>query len=122
MDDRRVAAAAGLARVAVGGGMLAAPRASGRPWLGADALRRTTQAVVRMLGARDLLLGLGLWRAANGGRSTKAWLAYTAAADAADAAAVLLAWRDLPRWRRLLVLGIAAGSAAAGATLSARAD
>lgn len=122
MDDRQLAAGAGLTRVGIGIAMLLAPSRVGRTFLGSEAARPATRMVVRMVGARDLLLGLGLWRAANGGRSTKSWLAYTAIADGADAAAVLGSWRALPRVARSPMLLLAAGSAAAGGLLSARAD
>lgn len=122
MDDRQLAAGAGLTRVGIGIAMLLAPRRAGASFLGSEASRPATQAVVRMLGARDLLLGLGLWRAANGGRSTKSWLAYSAIADGADAAALLGSWRALPRVARAAMLPLAAGSAAVNGLLSARAD
>jgi hypothetical protein len=122
MDDRQLAASAGLTRVAIGAGMLLAPSRTSRMWLGAESDRAHARTLVRMLGVRDLLLGLGLWRAANGGRSTKAWLAYGAVADGVDGLAVVSGWRGLRRGGRVAVVVLAAASAAGGAALSARSD
>lgn len=122
MDDRQLARSFGLTRIAVGGAMTLLPGRASRVWLGAEAARPATQVVVRALGVRDLLLGVGLWRAANGGRSTKAWLAYGAVADATDGLAGLAGWRALPRSGRRVLVGMAAVAAAAGAALSARVD
>ncbi|HEX8581948.1 MAG TPA: hypothetical protein VF640_06460 [Acidimicrobiales bacterium] len=122
MDDRQLASAAGLTRIAIGAVLVLAPARANRMWLGSDADRPATRTLIRMVGTRDAILGLGLWRAANGGRSTKAWLAYAALADAADGLATLAGWRGLRPGGRTALLGVAAASAASTAALSARAD
>lgn len=122
MDDRQLASAAGLTRIAIGAGLALAPARANRMWLGSEADRPAMRVVIRMVGARDAILGLGLWRAANGGRSTKAWLAYSALADAADGLATLAGWRALQPRGRTVLAAVALASSAATAALSARSD
>jgi hypothetical protein len=68
-----------------------------------------------MVGARDLGLGLGLLVALERRAPVHGWLEASAAVDAIDAVAVLLARSDL---RPVVSLG-AAGLAIVGALLSA---
>lgn len=58
MSPRTVARAIAAGRVAFGVGMLVAPRAVGRAWVGDDGDRPGASALVRALGVRDLVLGL----------------------------------------------------------------
>ena len=118
MDDDAQAALAGLlvrgialARIAIGVVATAAPRAGARFQFGAAT---PAQAVtLRMLGARDLGLGIGaLLAARHGSAGLRGWAEAGALADAVDALAFL---RDGPaasaRGPRLTAL-VAAGSAA----------
>ena len=66
--------------------------------------------MARAMGARDLVLGLGVLTSPD----IRAWAAAGAVADALDAAATVGAFAALPRRGRLLVLASAAGAAAAG--------
>ena len=74
-----------------------------------------TRLFARMVGARDLGLGLGLLGALNRGAPVRGWLEASAVVDGIDTVACLLA-RDHIRTR---VLPGAVGLAAAGALLSA---
>lgn len=58
MSPRTIARTIAAGRVAVGLGLLVAPRAVGRQWIGDDADRPGTTVMIRGLGARDLILGL----------------------------------------------------------------
>ncbi len=77
----------------------------------------------RLVGVRDLLLGLATLNAiAQGGASARTFMTYGAAADATDGLATLLAYRHLPRVKRLGLLAMAAGGAATGAYLTTTLD
>ncbi len=85
-------------RVGIGAALtLAAPRAW-RALTGRAPVSETVLAV-RMMGARDLVLGLGALLAARRGRPTRGWLEASAVADAADAA-LLASTSALPPGRR----------------------
>jgi hypothetical protein len=116
MDTRRIAIYAGRGRVALGLALLAAPRATLRPWVGALGTPGGAT-VARFLGAREAVLGAGAAIAAgerNGGGS---WLSMAAVADGIDAAACLVT-PGLPRSARLL--GVLAAASAAGHLAFAR--
>lgn len=61
--------------------------------------------VVRSVGARDAIIGLGIWSAATHGGNLAPWLLARGVADAADAASIALAWQRGARNPRLLGLG-----------------
>jgi hypothetical protein len=82
---------------------------------GRDGSEDPTRLFARMVGARDLGLGLGLLIALNRGAPVRGWLEASAVVDGIDTVACLLA-RDHIRTR---VLPGAVGLAAAGALLSA---
>lgn len=134
---RRGAAAVAAARVAIGVAALVWPAVPSRPWVGAGtgdgngdgagagSAELASRVFGRALGGRDLGLGLGalvalgrLSREGNGepeAESASVWVAAGALADALDVATTLVAWRDLPRVTRWLVIGSAAGAAVTGA-------
>jgi hypothetical protein len=87
----------------------------GRTMTGRDGSQGATRLFVRMVGARDLSLGLGLLVAVNRGVPVRGWLEASAVVDGIDATACVLA-RD--HIRRSVFPG-AVGLAAAGALLSA---
>ena len=70
------------------------------------------RAAVRMLGVRDIALGLGAISGIREGGPTEEWIGWGAVADGVDAAALLLT-RGLPVRARLAGL-FAAGSAVYG--------
>ena len=74
-----------------------------------------TRLFVRMVGARDLGLGLGLQLALDRDAPTRGWLEASAVVDGIDAAACLLARHHL----RPGVFPVTLGLAATGALLSA---
>ena len=112
-DDEKLAdlAARGiaLARVGIGVGATLAPRLVSRLQFGVTTPRSAI--VVRMLGARDLALGLGALLAVRRGSSgLRGWVEAGVLADAIDAVAFLRARPEDARSRALTVL--AAGGAA----------
>jgi hypothetical protein len=83
-------------RTLFGIGYLAAPARFGGGWFEEAAEDDRTAAVIRSLGARDLVLGLGALRAQRGGGSDpRAWFAAHALSDGVDLVATLAARRHL---------------------------
>jgi hypothetical protein len=104
-----------LARIGAGAAMLLAPGWMGRSWVGGDAMGPGVKAIVRALGIRDLMLGVGAYLAVEEGRSVRRWVEFGLAADAVDALATLLAARHIPKRnvaRVVMVSGSAAGAQA----------
>ena len=119
MDDVALARVLGAGRVVLGAGLVVAPAALGRPWIGAAADAPGAQVALRGLGMRDLVLGgIALHLAPHGAQGGRAAHAC-ALADAADFAATLAARRALPP-TAAGVLALAGGAAAAGALLGRR--
>jgi hypothetical protein len=121
MDDKDYARLLGLARVVLGTGFLLMPGRSLRMAWGIDA-DPAVAAVMRGMGGRDLALGVGLLASLDDGGRARGWLEAGALADASDALGTVLAWSSLPRWRRLLIVGSAAGAAWLGLQLAGELD
>lgn len=77
----------GVVRAATGVVLLAAPGRAGERWVGDDGTRVAT--LVRGIGGRDLVLGVGLCAALVGDRDPRPWLLASVGGDVADAAAAL---------------------------------
>ena len=89
-----------------------------RAWIGREAQRPPTRLLVRALGARDVVLGVGTIAAAGSDR--RRWLTGSLVADAADLALTLAAREHLPRGGRTLVAAIAGGGVVLGAAALAQ--
>jgi hypothetical protein len=116
MEGRDLAVSLAGGRVAIGVVSLLAPGFVGRTMTGRDGSEGGTRLFARMVGARDLGLGLGLLSALNRGAPVRGWLEASAVVDGIDATACLLARDHI----RTSVFPGALGLAAAGALLSAR--
>ena len=108
--------AVGLAggRIAIGVISLLVPGLVGRLMTGREGAIGGTRLFARMVGARDLGLGLGVLVALDRGVPVRGWLEVSAVVDGIDAGACLLARRHLSA----SVLPAAVGLASAGALLS----
>lgn len=108
--------ALGLAggRIAIGAVSLLAPGLVTRAMLGADGDSGGTRLLLRVVGARDLALGIGVLAALDRNAPTRGWMRASAVVDGLDAAASLLARRQL----RPIVFPAAVGAATGGALLS----
>ena len=108
--------AVGLAsgRIAIGVISLLAPGLVGRLMTGRDGTTGGSRLFARMVGARDLGLGLGVLVALDRGAPVRGWLEVSAVVDGIDAGACVLARRHL----RTSVFPAALGLAGAGALLS----
>ena len=114
MVERDLAVNLARGRVAFGVASLLAPGFLARTMTGRS--DGGTRLFVRMVGARDLGVGLGLHVALDRDAPTRGWLEASALVDGIDAAAFLLARPHL----RPGVLPGTVGMAAAGALLSAQ--
>ncbi len=115
---RRLAAGLGLVTLAFGATPLLAPRLFSR-LSGFSEPDAAAGSMVRSLGVRDTVMGLGLWSAAHGGAYAP-WLLARLLTDGGDTLAVGLAaargWRN-PRF--LALGGLALGATAVDAGLYA---
>ena len=121
MRPRPAMQALGAGRLLIGLGLIAAPGALGRPWLGAPADEPGGQVALRALGARDALLGFMAMHVAGAEDPAVAarWSVAIAACDTVDGVATIAAGRALPP-RAQGVTALALGSAAAGLAIAAR--
>jgi hypothetical protein len=115
MERRDLAVSLARGRVAIGVVSLLAPGLVGRTITGRGGAEGGTRLFVRMVGARDLGLGLGVLVALDRTAPVRGWLEASAVVDGLDAAACLLARHHI----RAGVFPGAVGLAAAGALLSA---
>lgn len=122
MDVPAMVRAMGYGRTALGASYLVAPRLALGLWPGRTATTSRDGALLRMMarstGGRDVSLGLGLLLAQKHGTPVRGWVEAAVLADAADAAAIVLAFRHLPRAKAALMLAAALGAVAAGRRLA----
>ena len=117
VDAVKLTRALGLARAGFGVALVSQPERLTSSWIGRDASGRGTQVAVQGLGARDLVLGLGL--CGSDGRDRQRWVAAGMLGDLADLTATLAAGRGVPLRGRVLVGVLAgAGIAMGGAALA----
>jgi hypothetical protein len=115
MEERDLALILARGRIAFGVVSLVAPGLVARTMTGHGGSEGGTRLFVRMIGARDLGVGLGLHVALDRDTPTRGWLEASAVIDGIDAAACLLARNHL----RPGVFPGTLGLAASGALLSA---
>jgi hypothetical protein len=113
MEDARLAMSVARCRIAIGAAAVLAPRLAARVMGDRRGSERIAPLFARMLGARDIALGLGTVIALDRGKPVRGWLEGSALADTADCVACLLAREDMPP----SVFGAAAGLGAASAIL-----
>jgi hypothetical protein len=122
MDDAALAMAVARARIAIGAAAMAFPGLATRAMSAERESSGVAPLFARMLGARDVALGLGTVIALDRGAPVRGWVEGSAMSDAVDFLACLIARRHLSplAFRGTLALG---GSAAAlGVYLSRRLD
>jgi hypothetical protein len=115
MEGRDLAVGLAGGRIALGVVSVVAPGFVGGAMTGLAGSEGGTRLFARMVGARDLGLGLGVLVALARGAPVRGWLEASAVVDGIDAAACLLARHHI----RTSVFPGAVGLAAAGALLSA---
>ena len=114
MEARDLAVGLAGGRTAIGVVSLLAPGVVVRAMMGPDGDSGGTRLFLRVIGARDLALGLGVLTALDRKAPVHGWLRASAVVDGLDLAGSVLARRHL----RPAVFPAAAGAATAGALLS----
>jgi hypothetical protein len=122
MESRDAALAFARARAAIGITALAAPGLACRAMLGRDGSRPGTRLFARMLGGRDLALGLGVVIALDRGTPVRGWLEASALADGVDLAGALLARNEIPSTTAVGTAVVAGTAVAAGLWLARELD
>ena len=110
-------------RIGLGVSYLLTPGLALRLWPGRQATTTSAdQAMLSMMarstGGRDIGLGLGALFAQKHGTPVRGWLEAAMLADTADALAIVIAFRQLPRAKAVAMLGAALGAAVAGRKLA----
>jgi hypothetical protein len=108
MTPREVARILNTGRIAIGLGLVIAPRLAARAWIGAEADGPGTQAVARAHGIRDALLGAIALHTLDSPQVAPRYQATLAICDAVDLGATLAARRSLPWTGTVLVSAMAA--------------
>src|SRR3954470_22743484 len=116
MEARDLAVGLAGGRIAIGVVSLLAPGLVGRAMIGPEGDSGGTRLFLRVVGARDLALGIGVLAALDRNAPVHGWLRASAVADGLDAAGSLLARHHL----RPTVVPAAVAAASAGALLSGR--
>ena len=114
MEARDLAIGLAGGRTAIGVLSLLAPGLMGRAMIGPDGDSGGTRVLLRVIGARDLALGLGALAALDRKAPVHGWLRASAVVDGLDLAGSVLARRHL----RPAVFPAAAAAATAGVLLS----
>src|SRR5579859_3337646 len=120
MEDATLAMSVARCRIAIGVAAVITPGLAARA-LGAS--RRAdgiAPLLARMLGARDVALGLGTVIALDRGKPVRGWLEGSALADAADCVACVLARENMSRTAFAAAAGLGGASAILGVLLSRR--
>jgi hypothetical protein len=114
MEARDLALGLAGGRIAIGVVSLLAPGLVGRAMMGPEGASDGMRLLLRVVGARDLALGIGVLVALDRDAPVRGWLHASAVVDGLDAAGSLLARDHL----RPTVFPAAAGAATGGAVLS----
>jgi hypothetical protein len=114
MEARDLAVGLAGGRIAIGVVSLLAPGLVGRAMLRDDGDSGGTRLFLRLVGARDLALGVGVLVALDRNGPVRGWLRASAVVDGLDAAGSLLARHQLRR----TVFPAAAAGATGGALVS----
>ena len=117
VTPRRMAYLVAWVRMITGAAWLLAPEASARPWAGGAGSEARVVTLARLIGSRDVVLGVGLLRALRRGRGAREWVAYSSVVNSADALSTVVVLRRLPRAGQrtagLLAVGALVGTWAA---------
>ena len=122
MDDAALAMSVARGRIAIGLAAVVSPRLATRVMSRRRAPAGVAPLFARMLGARDVALGLGTVIALDRGAPVRGWLEGSALADAADCVAALLARDQMSPLAFRATAGLGGASALIGAFLSRRLD
>jgi hypothetical protein len=122
MDETKLALLMSRGRIAIGVSALAVPGFFAKRMSGRSETSGVEVPFARMLGARDLALGLGAVIALDRGAPVRGWLEAAALADAVDCLASIASRKQLGRGGFLGTVSLASIAALAGAVLARRLD
>jgi len=122
MDDATLAMSVARCRIAIGAAAVVTPGLATRAMAGRRGSKGIAPLLARMLGARDMALGLGTVIALDRGKPVRGWLEGCALADTVDSVACVLAREDMSPTVFGAATGFAAASAMLGVFLSRRLD
>src|SRR5215212_4804174 len=122
VEPHGLALAIARTRIAIGVVAIAAPGFVARAMFGRDGSRPGPRLFARMLGGRDLALGLGVVIALDRGAPVRGWLEASSLADGVDLAGCLLARDEIPRVTFVNTVALAGGAALVGIWLSRQLD
>ena len=121
MEPRDIAVAIARGRMALGAGALAAPALAARVMFGRRS-GRGAAAFARMLGGRDIALGLDVVIALDRGAPVRGWVEACALADSVDLLTCLLARDEIPKPTLGAMVAVAGATALTQAWLSRKLD
>lgn len=113
MDDATIALFLARGRIALGAFAVAFPWRATRMFFGRAAPSGVEPQLTRMVGARDLALGLGTVIALDKGAPVRGWLEASALADTGDFLAALLGRKQMSQRTFLGTLAVTSASVAA---------
>lgn len=122
MEDTTLALYLARARMALGAFVVVAPATAVRRFFGRSEAVGVEAQLTRMLGGRDLALGLGTVIALDKGTPVRGWLEASAFADAGDCLTALLGRKQMSQTAFIGTLITASFSAAACVFLARRLD
>jgi hypothetical protein len=122
MEDASLAMTLARGRIAIGVAAAVAPRMATRVMSRRRGSEGVAPLFARMLGGRDIALGLGTVIALDRGKPVRGWLEGSALADAVDCIACVLARRGMSPGAFRAAAGVGAASAVLGGVLSRRLD
>jgi len=122
VEAKQLAIALARGRIALGAAAIAAPGAAGRLMFGREGSAGGARALARMVGGRDVALGLGVVIALDRGAPVRGWLEAGALADGVDLLASVLGRGAMRRSAYLNTVALAGGAALAGVWLSRQLD
>jgi hypothetical protein len=122
MQATTLAVLGARARIVIGAAAFVAPTKMAQLMGGDDGADGLAPMYARMIGARDVALGLGTVVAVDRRGPVRGWLEGAALADAGDFVATLLVRRRLTPNAFIGTLAIAAGASVGGALLARKVD
>jgi len=122
MEDAKLAMSVARFRIALGVAAVISPSVAAGVMGAARGSDGIAPLLARMLGGRDVALGLGTVIALDRGKPVRGWLEGSALADAVDCVACVLARENMPPAAFAAAAGLAGVSAVLGVVLSRRLD
>jgi peptide-methionine (R)-S-oxide reductase len=122
MEDASLAMTLARCRIVIGVAAVVSPRLATRVMSGSRRPEGIAPLFARMLGGRDIALGLGTVIAVDRGKPVRGWLEASALADAVDCIACVLGRGDMSPGAFCAATGFGAASTLLGGLLSRRLD